>query len=260
MSRNSVGYTIAFAAGVCVVCSVLVSGSAVGLKDRQVANAIADKQKKVLIVAGVLGEDESVTNDEAQAKFDANITPRVVDMKSGQYADEAVDVATYDARKAAKDDSLSFEVEANTAKVKRVPTHSVVYEVKNDSGDVDQVILPIHGPGLWSTLYGFISLDTDGDTIRGITFYEHGETPGLGGEVDNPRWKGLWVGRKVHDADGDIAISVNKGAAGSVEDDPNHVDGLSGATLTSNGVTYTLDFWLGEDGFGPYLAQNTDGQ
>jgi len=259
MARNSVGYTIGFAAAVCVVAGVAVSSASVGLKDRQKANAVADKQKKVLVVAGLKTEDEvkTLSIEDAQAAFEASVTPRVVEMGTGDYADDAVELATYDARKAAKVDDLSFEVDANDAKVKRVPNHMVVYEVMDDSGSVDQLILPIHGPGLWSTLYGFISLDTDGDTIRGITFYEHAETPGLGGEVDNPNWKALWVGRKVYDGDGNIAIKVKKGQAGSVEEDPNQVDGLSGATLTANGVTYTLGFWLSDAAFGPYLAKNT---
>lgn len=253
MSRNSVGYTFAFAAGVCVVCSILVAGSAVALKDRQQANAIADKQKKVLVVAGVV-EEGKLSNEAAQTLFDENISARIIDMTADDYADEGViDLATYDARKAAKDDELSFEVQANSAKVARMPRYQVIYEVKNESGEVDQLILPIHGPGLWSTLYGFISVDTDGQTIRGITFYEHGETPGLGGEVDNPRWKGLWQGRQIYDKEGEVAIRVVKGAAGTPEEDPFRVDGLSGATLTSNGVSQTLEFWLGEEGFGPFL-------
>jgi Na+-transporting NADH:ubiquinone oxidoreductase subunit C len=114
------------------------------------------------------------------------------------------------------------------------------------------LVLPIQGLGLWSTLYGFLAIDADGNTIRGITYYQHAETPGLGGEVDNPRWKSLWPGRKIYD-DGEPAIQVIKGAAGPPAQDPYRVDGLSGATLTSNGVTFMLEFWLGPNGFGPYL-------
>ena len=259
MSRNSVGHTVTFAAAVCVVCSVLVAGSAVALKERQQTNAIADKQKKVLVVAGVVKEG-SLSNEAAQKLFSENISPRVIDMSVKDYAEDGViDLATYDPRKAAKDSEQSFEVAPNSAKVLRMPQYQVIYEVKDESGEVDQLILPIHGPGLWSTLHGFISVDTDGQTIRGITFYEHGETPGLGGEVDNPRWKGLWLGRQIYDKEGNVAIRVVKGTAGTPEADPFRVDGLSGATLTSNGVSYTLAFWLGDEGFGPFLDKNTKG-
>ena len=134
----------------------------------------------------------------------------------------------------------------------RVPKNALVYEVLKD-GQVDEIILPIEGKGLWSVLYGYIALAPDGNSVRGITFYEHGETPGLGGEVDNPRWKALWPGRKVYDERGRVQIMVKKGPAGPAESDPHHVDGLSGATLTSRGVTNMLRFWLGEQGFGTFL-------
>ena len=128
----------------------------------------------------------------------------------------------------------------------------VVFDIVQD-GELKGLILPIEGYGLWGFLYGYLALEPDARTIRGITFYEHGETPGLGGEVDNPRWKALWPGRLAFDDRGKPAITVKKGIAGSVEDDPYQVDGLSGATITSRGVTNLVRFWLGDDGFGPYL-------
>ncbi|HJN74358.1 MAG TPA: Na(+)-translocating NADH-quinone reductase subunit C [Myxococcota bacterium] len=261
MQRDSVVYTVGFAAVVCLIASLFVSGSAVALKDRQEANKAADKQKKVLVVAGFLDESArpKPTNEQVQQLFDDNISSRVVDMNTGEYADDAVDLATYDARRAAKDPSLSFEVEENSAKIARVPNHAVIYEVVDSSGELDKVILPIHGPGLWSTLYGFLAVDADGNTIEGITFYEHAETPGLGGEVDNPSWKENWVGRKVYDASGEVAIHVIKGKAGKPDAAPYEVDGLSGATLTAIGVNKTLEFWLGDDAFGPFLRQNVRG-
>jgi Na+-transporting NADH:ubiquinone oxidoreductase subunit C len=109
--------------------------------------------------------------------------------------------------------------------------------------------------GLWSILYGYLALDTDLTTIRGITFYEQGETAGLGGEVENPRWKALWPGRRAFDERGNVKIQVKKGVAGPPAEDPYQVDGLSGATLTSRGVTNMIRFWLGPDGFGPFIAQ-----
>ena len=95
----------------------------------------------------------------------------------------------------------------------RLPNKAVVYQ-RVDDGDVLAIILPVEGKGLWSTLYGFIALAPDTRTIEGITFYEHGETPGLGGEVDNPSWKALWPGRKAFDEDWEPAIEVIKGLPG----------------------------------------------
>ncbi|MGB0764601.1 MAG: NADH:ubiquinone reductase (Na(+)-transporting) subunit C, partial [Luminiphilus sp.] len=113
--------------------------------------------------------------------------------------------------------------------------------------------------GLWSTLYGFVALESDGNTIAGLGFYEHKETPGLGGEVDNPRWKNLWKGKQVY-RDGAVAISVVKGSVDQGSDAANwQVDGLSGATLTSRGVSNLVQYWLGEDGFEPYLRNLREG-
>ncbi len=117
------------------------------------------------------------------------------------------------------------------------------------------LVLPVEGYGLWSTLYGFIALEADLTTIRGITFYQHGETPGLGGEVDNPNWKRKWVGRKAFGPEGEVKIHVVKGLAGPPSEDPYEVDGLSGATITSRGVSHLVQFWLGEQGFGPFLEK-----
>jgi Na+-transporting NADH:ubiquinone oxidoreductase subunit C len=136
--------------------------------------------------------------------------------------------------------------------VPRIPKKAKIFQVM--SGDnISAVILPVHGKGLWSTMYGFVALGPDGNAIKGLTFYQHGETPGLGGEIDNPRWKGMWPGRKVYADDGTPKIEVIKGQAGPPATDPYRVDGLSGATITGRGVGYLLRFWLGENGFGPYI-------
>jgi len=251
--QHSARYVIMFAAAVCVFCSIFVASSAVLLKDRQEANKALDIQKKVLVVAGLMGESESLPAEEIRRRFDKNIRPKIIDLATGDPA-EGVDAATFDQRKAAADPATSRPAPPNAAKVVRIPNNAQIFEVIED-GALHSVILPIEGKGLWSTLYGFLALEPDGRTISGITFYQHGETPGLGGEVDNPRWKALWKGRLAFDENWRPAIAVKKGSAGPPKKDPYHVDGLSGATLTSRGVTNLLAFWLGDDGFAPYLAQ-----
>jgi Na+-transporting NADH:ubiquinone oxidoreductase subunit C len=144
---------------------------------------------------------------------------------------------------------------ANSAQVKRLPNQALVHRLEDESGKLDMLILPVEGKGLWSTLYGFLALDADMNTIEGITFYQHGETMGLGGEVDNPNWKALWKERKALNDQGDVEIAVIKGRAGPAAEDPHEIDGLSGATMTSKGVSNLVQFWLGENGFGPYLAR-----
>ena len=251
MRQYSNAYIIGFATAVCLVCSIVVSTSAVALRERQDRNKVLDRQTKVLVVAGLLDEGQKATPEEVEQLFDNNIVSKIVDLESGQY-DVDADVASYDQRKATKDPALSREAPSNNAGLTRLPEKALVYQRVAD-GEVLSIILPVEGKGLWSTLYGFIALAPDTTTIEGITFYEHGETPGLGGEVDNPSWKALWPGRKAFDEDWEPAIEVIKGVAGSVEKDPYSVDGLSGSTLTSRGVTNLVQFWLGENGFEPYL-------
>jgi Na+-transporting NADH:ubiquinone oxidoreductase subunit C len=234
----------------------MVSSAAVGLKERQVVNATLDRQKKILGVAGLLPAGEARSRDEIQAAFKQRIEPRVVELATGAYAPQ-IDPTQYDQQKATRDPKQSQAAPSNPAQVQRLPRYATVYLEKNGER-VEKVILPVEGKGLWSTMYGFVALSADLQTIEGLTFYSHGETPGLGGEIDNPRWLALWPGRRAFDAQGAPAIEVIKGAAGPPSEAPYQVDGLSGATITARGVTYLLHFWLGENGFRPFLSQLQD--
>lgn len=122
-----------------------------------------------------------------------------------------------------------------------------------DNGALEQVILPIEGPGLWATMYGFLAVERDGNTVRGLQFYQHGETPGLGDGVDKPAWRSQWVGKQLFDASGNPQIEVVKGPAPDGSD--YQIDGLAGATLTGRGVSNFVRYWIGEEGYGPYLKE-----
>ena len=182
--------------------------------------------------------------------FAENIVPRVVTLKTGEIAAD-IDAATTRARQPRTPRSAARRP-PTTPRCNASPHNATIYEVRKE-GKLGQIILPVEGKGLWSTLYGYLALKDDLNTINGLTFYQHAETPGLGGEVDNPRWKALWPGRKAFGDDGKPAVEVVKGQAGTPEEAPYAVDGLSGATITSRGVTYLIQFWLGDQGFGPYL-------
>lgn len=251
LDRDSLVYTFGFAAAVCLVCAIVVASTAVSLRPLQERNQRVDRLSKVLQVAGLMEHDERLSPDEVVERFERHIVPRVIDLKTGEY-DDAVDASTYDQRKAAKEPDESRAAAPNDARVFRVPNYGLVYHVVEDDS-IKALILPIQGYGLWSTMYGYIALEQDAETIAGITFYEHGETPGLGGEIENPRWQALWQGRRAFDENGDVKVQVIKGSAGPAQSDPYRVDGLSGATITSRGVSATLAYWLGPDAFGPYL-------
>ncbi len=247
MKQFSTTYTYIFSLVLCLVCSILLSVAAVGLKDRQVANEQLDKQKSVLMACRMIKAGERVTPDKVREMF-GSITPKVIDLLTDTYA-EGVDPETFKEK-----DSPLLPPMDNAAGLSEISQYAQIFQVKKE-GKVDRVVLPISGKGLWGTLYGYLAVASDGNTICGITYYSHKETPGLGGEVDNPMWKSYWPDRKIYDADGNVAIRVIKGAAESPESDPYSVNGLSGATITSRGVSNMLQFWLGEEGFGPYLKK-----
>lgn len=254
-NNDTIKKTVIVTLLLCIVCSIIVSAASVALKPMQQANKQMDFNKNILQAAGLYQEGISV---EEQFK---QVETRVVDLRSGQFAQD-IDAATYDQRKAAKDPSLSESLEKSEdiASIKRREFYAEVYMVNDDNG-LSKLILPIRGYGLWSTLYGFIALEADLKTVAGIGYYEHGETPGLGGEVDNPQWKALWKGKPAFDASGSLILNVIKGQVSS--NTPNAgstIDGLSGATLTTNGVDYMIQYWLGEQGFASFIENLKSGE
>lgn len=251
--KDSFGKTLLVAFLLCIVCSIVVSGAAVSLRPLQQVNKDIDRKRNILLAAGLYQEGLTIEEQFAAIKT------KVVDLDSGKYVD--VDPATYDQRKAAKDPARSKALgEEDLAKISRRENQSLVYIVEVD-GEVEKVILPIHGYGLWSTLYGFMALESDLNTVAGLGFYDHGETPGLGGEVDNPRWKATWPGKKVYNPQGDVALGLLKGAVDTSRPEAQYqVDGLSGATLTGRGVSNLVAFWLGENGFKPFLRNFKSGE
>ncbi|NRA64731.1 MAG: Na(+)-translocating NADH-quinone reductase subunit C [Pseudobacteriovorax sp.] len=250
-SRETVGKTITVAAVLCIACSILVSAAAVSLRSTQQKNKALDKKKNILAAAGLLEEGADV-----EAVFAEKVKIKIVNLGKGTY-NEDFDPATFDQRKAAKDPDTSIKIPSgeDLARIKRRATVASVYEVY-DNGQLKQVVFPVHGKGLWSTMYGFLALEPDMRTVAGLGFYEHGETPGLGGEIDNPKWKATWVGKKIFDDSDKMSIDVLKGqtVAGSPKIQY-EVDGLSGATLTANGVEDLVRYWLAEDTFKPYIEK-----
>ncbi len=251
MRNDTIGKTFLIAGLLSIVCSAFVSSSAVFLRPNQERNKDLDRKKNILMAAGLYDEGTSIDDQFQQFEI------KVVDLATGEFTDE-IDAATFDQRKAAKSPDFGIEIDQvnDLAGIKRRSQYAVVYISQDDSGSLNQLILPVHGKGLWSTMYGFLALDADLATIKGFAFYEHGETPGLGGEIDNPRWKEQWVGKKAFDEMGMTRIEVIKGIVNPSNPDSQYqVDGLSGATITSRGVKGLLQYWLGENGFKPLLTR-----
>ncbi len=245
-NKDSVSGTLTVVVLLSLICSLIVAGAAVLLKPTQDIQKQLDKQKNILQAAGLMQEKTNV--QETYAKF---IEPKIVDLATGDYVDG---VTNFDAKAAAKDPAQNVAINPadDKANIKVRAKYAEVYLVKDEAGKISQVVLPMYGNGLWSIMYGFVAVQPDANTVNGITYYEQGETAGLGGEIANPNWQKNFVGKKLFNANNEVALTVGKGAS---EDKDHGIDGLSGATLTSNGVDGSFKYWFGANGFGPYLAK-----
>lgn len=248
-SRDSISNTLIVAIGVSLVCSVLVSSAAIVLRPLQEANQNEFRQRIVLEVAGLYEPGVPV-----EQQF-SRIETRIVDLETGEYVED-VDPQSFDAEAAANDPGLGVGIPADQdiAKLGRRAVYAPVYVVK-EGDEPQQYILPVRGKGLWSTLYGYLSVEPDGNTVSGLRFYEHAETPGLGDQIEKEGWLAQWPGQKLYDDQGNPQIKVVRGSVQPGPDAIHQVDGLSGATLTANGVTNLVRYWTGSHGFGTYLAR-----
>lgn len=233
-------------------CSAFVSMAAIGLRPMQEQNRDNDMKKNILRAAGLYDPGKPVDT------LFSSIETRVIELSTGKFVPEdTVSPDSYNQLKATLNENLSRKIPKNEdiAGLGRLEKYSLVYLVRKD-GRINQIILPVRGQGLWSTMYGYLALDGDLETIRGISFYQHGETPGLGGEIENKRWQAGWEGKKMYGPEDKVRLQVVKGEADTVGKEGQYqIDGLSGATMTSEGVENLMRFWFGDHGFKPFLEQ-----
>ena len=251
--NESLPKTMFVSVSVCLVCSLVVSTAAVLLAPRQAANRERERKQQMEAILAAVPEIATLVSTVGADQLEV----RVVRLDTGEYADE-IDPASYDQRKATAQPMHSVEIptENDIAELGRRPLHAHVYLLRDHTARIQLVVLPVSGAGFNATMYGYVALGADFNTIRGITFYEHEETPGLGGQIDNPQWLARWPGKQVRDEKGRIRVRVADGnlepgsAAAAYE-----VDAITGATWTSEGVSNLVRFWLGDDGFGPYIER-----
>ena len=224
----------------CIVCAIIVSVTAVSVRPEQNLNVENEKKVKILAAAGI-------KTDKVDEEF-SKIKTIFVDFETDKLV--TIDSA-YDHIKAASNPDLSTVIPKadDIAVLKRRENIGPIYVWVDEKNAIEKLVLPIRGYGLWGTLYGYLSLDSDLNTVRGIEYYDHKETPGLGGEVDNPNWKSDWYGKRIYNEDGSVALYVTKGASSTDYE----IDGISGATLTTNGVSNMIKYWLGDNGYGPII-------
>ena len=251
--NESIVKTIGVAFAVCLICSLVVSASAVSLRDLQKENKLNDKRIKILQVADIYDPNISIAEQfsELESKF--------IDFNTGLMMDEYnnFSIDDYDQIVVTKDPNLSSKVPTSEdiAIIKNRENVGKIYILRDEIGTIDKLILPIRGYVLWGTLYGYISIEDDFNTVSGIEFYDHKETPGLGAEVDNPKWKAQWKGKKIY-KDNKVNLAVIKGKVEVGDSEASYkIDGLSGATITSRGVTNMVAYWFGESGYSSLLRE-----
>ena len=214
------GFVIGFATVICVVCSLLLSATASTLKSRQDYNVELDRKMNVLKAFGVdiKPDGQALPAAAVEDYFKNNISELVLDGATGQPVEGLT----------------SCQVEAmDLADRKKLPLF-----VWKENGEVLKYAFPISGKGLWSTIYGYLALEKDLSTVKGVTFFRHGETPGLGGECEKQWFQDNFKGKQLI-VDGKPQFEVVKGkVADRFPQGNNHaVDGISGATITGNGIT-----------------------
>lgn len=252
MQNDSAVKTLTVAGILCIFCSVLVSTAAVKLKPLQEFNKKLDIKKNLLLSAGLI-ENSSAGKEEVEEAFKV-VETKVIDISTGDYVE--MNPENFDQMAAASDPKQNKTIDPadDYGKIKRREKLSKVYFIK-EGGEIKNIVLPVYGKGLWSTMYGFLVLEKDTTTVAGIGFYQHGETPGLGGEIDNPKWKSSWKGKKIYKNDVPELHVIKGTVTAQTPNNEYKIDGLAGATLTSNGVTGMIRYWLGENGFAPFLEK-----
>jgi len=197
-------YIISFMAAITIVLGFLLSVAATSLAPKQAFNIEVDIKKNILSSLNI-PKDKSVvlSQDDIQKLFDKEIKTINID-----------------------DDGLLADDGTN-----------LVYISASDSVATGYS-LPISGKGLWSTIYGYIAMEPDGETVKGINFYQHGETPGLGGELEKEWFTSNYIGKKIYnEQDEMVSIEIVKGVVNPNSSNLEHeVDGISGSTLTCKGM------------------------
>jgi Na+-transporting NADH:ubiquinone oxidoreductase subunit C len=256
MPNESIKKIFLVSLGVCLVCSFLVSTTAVTLYNKQNANKRIEKIKNILIAGDLFTKNANVAEI-----YQKKVKPFLIELETGDKVNETelneeLNIERFDIKEISNHPKYGKEISQknDVASIKRMPRYMVVYLVETESREMEKVILPVYGKGLWSTMYGFLALEKDLKTVSGITFYEHGETPGLGGEIENPRWTGIWKGKIAFDETGNMILEILKGSVDPSRKEAIHqIDGISGATITTRGVYQLTKFWLGPEGYQPFL-------
>jgi Na+-transporting NADH:ubiquinone oxidoreductase subunit C len=255
MNNESPAKTFLVVLLVAVVCSALVSTVVVVLRPIQLNNQLLERSRNIMQLTGLLKEGAEPDDEEMLTLF-KSLDTRLLNIDDGSF-DNEINIDTFDQRRAANNAELSVVIpsEYDQASLGQRSRYAIVYLVWKE-GNLERIILPIHGEAMWSTLYGYMALEADFNTIAAATFYEHAETPGLGDQITRPDWLAQWQGRQIYDSQGErrFAVSTGQVQPGS-QAAQFEVDALTGATVTTDAVTELVHYWMGPHGYQPFLNQ-----
>jgi Na+-transporting NADH:ubiquinone oxidoreductase subunit C len=250
--KESVFRTLSVAAGVALVCSLIVSTAVFLLRPYQLAYSAVDRNRAILEALEILSPDDEVEARAIVTRF-VDLDQRVVDLNSGSFTTD-VDAATYDFREATQNPQAMVEIPApeDIGGIGSRPQFMPVYLVV-EGGDLQRIALPFYASGMWSTIYGYVALESDLQTIAGVVFYEHGETPGIGDRILDPQWLGSWRAKRVYGPEGDVRFSITANAQAAQAQ--YRVDSITGATVTVKAVNDAIQYWFSDHGYGRFLAR-----
>jgi Na+-transporting NADH:ubiquinone oxidoreductase subunit C len=236
-----------------LVCSSLVSAAVVMLRPIQLNNQLLEQSRNIMQLTGLITPGEGL-DDEGTLSLYKSLDTRIFNIDEARF-DETIDPVTFNQRRAVADPDLGTRIpaEMDRASLGRRSRFAPVYMVWEE-GELERIILPIHGNGMWSMLYGYIALESDLNTIAGMTFYEQNETPGLGDQITHGHWLEQWQGKLIYDDRGAPWFSVSEGKVQpGTESAKYQVDALTGATVTGNAVTDLVHYWFGAHGYQAFL-------
>jgi Na+-transporting NADH:ubiquinone oxidoreductase subunit C len=251
INRDSNGYTYVFAIAMVVVVGSILASLAMGLKDLQQENMKQEKMRDILVSVQVMEKDQAMT--EAPGLFNEYITKRVLlDAQGTVLAEESGDIPT---KAQAPQDPFNIDTKKQyrSFKANVIKGEDMKYPLYECSKDGKTFyIVPMVGTGLWGPIWGYVAFKDDLNTIYGATFDHKTETPGLGAEIKEAGFQQQFIDKTIFNGDEFVSISVLKGGGG--KGNPHAVDGITGGTITSDGVNDMIKNTLAV--YAPYFKQN----
>jgi len=257
MKNSSLSKTLMVAISIIFFCSLMVSSAVSILRPIQTAHKAPQQFRTILLAAGLVSSADKAKSEESMGLFQ-QIEPRILALSDAKLAIH-INEQGYDYRQFIEDPNATTPInkKEDLASLGRRPNYMPIYWVHSSLSKA-KIVLPIYGKGMWSMIHGYIALEQDLNTIVGLQFYDLAETPGIGDRILDKTWLDGWLGKQLYDAQGNLVFKF-----GNMSDSTDQmlsrfqVDGITGATKTVDALANIIEFWFGENGYGPFLEQQS---